>query len=661
MTTLLVLFIFFLATGVFGLVIGSLVLPLAQRRWYVMTPLAFVIGVNGYVQILNLVAYLIPIQRAFSVVLAGMTGIAVAGLVVLWRRRVPLMVPDDLSPRERLVLVCSTLAIMVLTGFVSYLTLGDDLYLVNIPLASTISEGNFPVLDPSDPSYRVAYHYGPDLLTAALQRLAHVPLWLGYDIQTFLFIGAGFLMAFALARSVVPRFRSAFLAAVLLFYGSGLVWLKGFHGIAVLWQKFRGGDTGPAPWKFLADMAFPNFDSSIAVTTSHTVIMGMPIILLVLYLYMQAIGAGRGVWLRPTLLAGVLFGYTAFIVETHFIVMLAAFIGVLFLEVMRYLWSGRSMARRDHLWRLVHVTTTVSVIAVFLAYLQGGILPTVSDEGATHRFELVKHFWSEGITDKHVLPFRWSFFQDFGLPLLLFLPALYFFRGNRLVRLMALIAAVAFLVPLLIRYTPSPREMERLFGFATPLFAFIAGMFLGELSHIFESYGRRIIFRVASLLIVMAMTGTALAAQAFGIFYPLVRPEGTRILLAAVPPGSPAIDQKAYAWIREHTMLQDWFFPYSQDFIREAGRFAPGPYFPGVSRPSVIADYQEAVSSCSRESFAKLGITYLYVAPDFPIRDFGPGCLSKLDAVKVFSVEENGDSREIYRLNRVDSTASPQR
>lgn len=650
MFTLLILSLFFAATLAFGCVVAAVFLPSSERRWYVVVPTSLIIGLNGYVMILNLVAYLIPVQRAFWVVLTGMSLAAAAGLMAMRRRKTSLIAPDDLKPRERPFLVFTTFVVMLLAGFVSYLTLGDDLYLVNMPLASTISEGNFPVLDPSDPSFRVAYHYGPDLLIAALHRTARMPLWLGYDIQTFLFIGAAFLMAFALARSVVLRFRSAFLAALLMLYGSGLVWMKGFHGIAVFWQKLSGGSAGPAPWKFFADMAFPNFDSSIAATTSHTVIMGMPIILLVLYLYNQAIDAERGAWLRPTLLAGVLYGYTAFVVETHFIVMFAAFIGMLFLEGARYLWSGRPAARRHQLLRLAGVTGIVIVVALPLAFLQGGILTTVSDPGATHRFELVKHFWSQGITDKQVLPFRWAFFQDFGLPLILFFPALYFFRNDRRVQLIALIAFGAFLVPLLIRYTPSPREMERFFGFATQLFAFLAGLFLSEVAAALTLNRQRKMISLALLLPIFAIVGTALAAQAFGIAYPLVRPGGRHYMLAAVPPEAPAIDQKAYVWIREHTTLQDWFFPYSQDFIREVGRFTPGPYFPGVTRPSVITDYQEAVRSCRGESFAKLGVTYLYVSPRFPITDFKIRCLPNLHATSLYQDGVGPEMRSVYRL-----------
>lgn len=654
MAPTLVSLLFLAITFSFGYVCAVLVLQ--ERRAVAVVPIAAIIGVNGYTFLVNLIGYFVPIERVFWIVPGAMLAAALGGVLLLCRRREPLVVPLGIPLRHAVILFAAAALIAAVTGSVALRTLADsDLKLGHAPLAATIAAGNFPVMDPSAPDHLVAYHYGPDLLTAALGAVAGVPWWLGYDLQTFFFAMVAFLMAFVLAAYLVrDRFRPAFLAALLFAYGGGLSWLHFVDGIAPLWRKFVLGLGVFAPWKFVPTMIIPRFDSSIVLALNHTVLMGTPVMLLALYCYFRTLEPGAARRYVLTAMAGLLLGHLALSLETNFLIVLAALLVVL---AARFLWPRVPGSWRERCVErapvLTAVTLAIIAIGTVVAFTQGGILATLGSSGESQAIAVVKHFWTSDITDKGILPFRGKFFLEFGLPLLLFIPLLVFYRRYPRVLFIGLIAAGAFTAPLLFHYTTRPREMERLFSISTPLFSFLAGLFLGDVAERFGS-GRKAV----RWLIAAAVGSMVLTAVLFQAVH-LVTPPGyigkfTQPFLATPPPLDP-LDTRAYEWVREHTTLADRFFPYSNDFIMYTARFTPGFFNAGWGYPDELAAYQSIIDSCSPLAFRKLGITYLYVSPHLSVKNFTTGCLPKLGAALVYADGRGGDFRGIYRLNGSES------
>lgn len=616
---------------------------LNERRWFAVIPFAITIGVSGYTFFLNLVTYVIPFGIASWLVLFVMGVLGMGGLMGLTRRHALWMLEGGLTIRQRQILIAAALLITVASGVVALRTLFDDLWLMHLPLASTIRAGNTPVMDPTDPDYPMPYHYSPDLLTAALNRIAGVPLWLGYDIQSILFAAAVFLAAFVLALEFTRRFSSALLGSVFVLYGSGLTWFAGFGGLKTIFETYVFGIPHAAPWKFLAIMTTTIFDSSVAITSlSHSVAMGIPVMLIMLFTFFRAIKPEEDHWVRFALVSGIAFGFLALTLETHFVILGVALALWGVGNLLRDYLKGKVSEFRRMLMTLLLILGIGSVLAIF----QGGILSNMGHGDQPSPFQLVRDFWHTGMSDKGVLPSQFQFFEDFGLPLLLFFPALYYFRRDRRIVLIGGAAMLAFLIPFFIQYAPRPREIERFFGLATPLFAFIVGMFLGEVWAKARSLSSR--FVVIALVIGVIFT-TALFQITYSVF-PLGYIGKFGLPFFAIPESPPALDAEAYGWIREHTTIQDRFFPVSDEFIRETGRFTPGEYLVGWGHKRTIQRYREALRDCDQTAFRDLGIHYLYVSPRSPTDTFEKSCLPKLGADLVYS---NGDAsayRKLYRM-----------
>ena len=552
----LFLALFFLAvTILFGFFISPYFLR--ERRIFVLAAFAPVLGINGYVFFVNIVSYFVPVRMTFWLVLLAMFGASVAMYARLRNRGERSPATADLSSRQLRALFAAAAIVSLLSGVVALRTLmPDDLFPGHLPLVSTISQGNFPVMDPSEPDYPMAYHYGPDLLAAALQNVAGIPGWLGYDIQTILFSGMTLLAAFVLALYLTASFRTSFIAALLLLYGGGFAWLNLFQGIAPLWRKFVWGGEVLAPWKFLASSAIPNFDSSAVTSLNHTTIMGVPVMLLAVYFYFLALDArGRG-RMSLAVLSGLLFGYLALILETNFVILLIAFLAALAYGLQRFL-SRSSLSPGAGIF----APTAMAIgIGIVLAFTQGGFLSTFGTSGEGQSFVFAGNFWNSDVTDKGVLPFRLKFFQEFGLPLLLFVPAVIFYRRRKKILFLALVAAGAFVAPLAIHYAPSPQNMERLFGLSTPLFSFIAGLFLGEVGPRISAYAGPTFAKYFVFAIVGMMLATSLTFQAVHMATPVGYIGKLDRPFFDIPPSPDLIDRKAYEWIARNTTIRDRFF-----------------------------------------------------------------------------------------------------
>ncbi|RJQ36796.1 hypothetical protein C4552_02805 [Candidatus Parcubacteria bacterium] len=626
---------------------------LGERRVWAVAPIAIIAGFGTLGAAVNAAGFFLPFDAAVWLILGLMALSAAFGWQWLAARQAASLERGDISRHEAFVLFGIALGIAALAGIVALRTLQDsDVKLGHLPLAATIAEGNLPVSDPSAPDHPVAYHYAPEMLSAIFSRVAGTPLWIGYDLQTFLFVFAGLLMAFALARELGFGTHAAVWGAVFFGIGGGLAWLAVVPGIVGLWQTFILGEARDAPWAFLAAMTTPRFDSSFVMASNHTTALGLPVLLVALYAYLRALATGTR-WFAFALVAGIAYGYAALALETHVAVLFAAFVAAgIAAGPLGRIWPTRfARAIPGTPGRAIAVTAIILGVGTAMAFWQGGILSTLGQSEEPQAFAFVEDFWNTEITDKGVLPFRPSFFLEFGLPLALFPFAAWRFRGNPRALFIAMIPAIAFLVPLAVRYETRPREMERFFAFSTQLFSFLAGMLLAE---IVERSGawRRFSWRTAAVgVAAFAMGGTALAFLVIYTLTPLGFVGDFSRPFLGIPDAPVPEAARLYAWVRGNSAHTDRFYPFSEEFIRETGRFAPGPFIVGWGYAEELAAYEAFQSACDPNGLRRLGIAYVVARPGVEPMRSDPDCLLRLGAEPVYSDAESPDAWRVWRLS----------
>lgn len=661
------LIVFLIFTCSFGFAVSRFILK--EKRLFALVPFSIILGVNAYVFFLNAFSYLIPIQYSVWVVLALL---ALAALGIFYKNREALstksLCEDPLGKKKNRLLWGIALAISLLTGLVALKSLAlDDLFIGHIPLAVTIAEGNFPVVDPSAPHHILAYHYGSDMLSAALRLIAGIPVWLGYDVQTFLFSGSFFLLLFVFLFDVTKKFRTAAIGAGLFIFGAGLQWIHFFtKGIPAFWQRFVQDQDVPGFWSFLTHVAFPKLNTSYVHTMhNHSTAIGMPILFFVLLLYFRSLYTeSKKEWLTYSIIGGVLFGYLALNLETYYVITFLGFISMLGIYFIQKKWNyfGQVFSTVTAP-RFVSTTFIIMILGLVIALVQGGVLASMflgTDRDSFALVSSVGDFMTMNFapnpekvdnSSTYIYLFSFEFFVQFGLPLLLIIPAVVYFWRKREGKFLHLfiIGLGAFLIPFLFRLPTRPWEVSRFFVLGMPMFSLLVGVFLSEMYERFAERGQVIKKRlvVAAIILVGA---TAVLSQMIFALTSMDRFGAVKPFIGKPPEASP-IDAKAHIWIRQTTTLEDRFFPYDPHFIRHTGRYTPGvyPYFTFSLRTKEKAMYTSILKECSVEAIKEFRINYLYVSPDFPIKDYKK-CAAKLGAKEVYSDYGADGFRLIYKI-----------
>ena len=646
--------VLFLSVAVFsGGIFSRFVL--GERRLWALLALAPIIGIGGYTFLLNVAGYFMPIRGAFLAVIVVMCACAIVILFACRTRMNPAVSGgEDISYREQHILIIVATCIMLASGVVAVhsLALDDSAHML---YASTIEAGNFPVMDPMSPDHRMSYHYASDLLSAALGTLAAIPLWLALDVQTTLFAVLTFLMAFLLAYEISGRFKPSLAAAVLLMYGGGLLWLHVIDGIGPLWHVYVLHEQVIAPWKFLVPMTIPSLGTEfVYAMNNHSFAIGFPIMLLSIYSLFRAL---YGVHARRVfiILSGLSFGFLALCLETNFVIMWMAlfciFIGGVVLKMLPS--SIRSLVPLSDGASFVRTVFFVLVLGTAIALLQGGIVSISSHtvQTGTH-FEIAKQFWILDFSTPHTYLLSPLFFTEFGLVLILFVPATWMFRRDRRMLFLALMALGAFLAPFVVRYYPDTWEMGRLFGLSTPLMGFFVGLYLGRyLEDDREQIGRHGTGLVVFALLLCISSGVLM--QIAYMVFPIGQIGKLNQPFIAKPAPLTTAEQLVDDWVKSHTTLNDRFFPFDYDFIFRTGRFTPGEYFGWYIRPDEIRAYNDLTASCSPQGALKLKIDYMDVGPDFPIRGFEASstCQTLLRPTLVFSAGGGDTVQKVYKIS----------
>jgi hypothetical protein len=657
MASLLLFLVFLFSTIFFGFAFSRWVL--GERRLFALVPFSIIIGINSFTFFVNVISNIVFIRTSVWLVLCLQVLVALV-LVYRWKKgNTESLWVNNFSRKQLGWLFGCAVAISLLSEIVALKALAlDDMFIGHIPLAVTIAEGNFPVVDPSAPSHPLSYHYGSDLLSAALNSIAGIPIFLGYDIQTFIWSGSLFLLIFVLLYDITTTFRTAIVGSGLFLFGAGLQWLYFFtKGIPAFWQRFVANENVPTFWKFLSDVAYPKLNTSYIHTMhNHSTAIGMPVLFLVILLYFRSIYAEtRRAQLVLSITATILFGYLALNLETYFVIVFLSFITLL----VAYLISKKWLFIRAYLTLLaeknfLQSTLIVSVLGAVLAFFQGGILASLlfdKDRDALVLVSGLRDFFTLNFapnpsmidnSSSFIYLFSPDFFIQFGLPLILIIPAIIFIikkKEGRLIHLF-IIGLGAFLIPFLFRLPTRPWEVSRFFVLGMPMFALLVGVYLSSL------YERKKIL-AAVLIFFVGITGV-LSQSMFAISS--LDHFGSVGQLVQRPPVASPLDARAHAWVREFTTQKDYFFPYDPEFIRHTARFTPGvyPYFTFSRRSAEKVIYDRALL-CDDQAFREMNIKYLYLSPAFPIKNSGE-CLKKLDAREVYRDMGSDGFRSIYEI-----------
>jgi len=654
MASLLATIAFFSVAFAFGYCVS--VLALNEKRMFVLAPLSALIGINGYLFLVNVLSYVIPIRTTFWLVFLLL--LATTSFLFCWRRVRRPGLTRGLTKRQLIALFATAFAVSAFSSLVVIHSIEADEYsLTHLSLATTISEGNFPVLDPSSPDHVMPYHYSAELLSAALHNLTGLPFWIAYDLEIFVFSGLAILMAFVLGYELAGRFRNAWIASMLFFYGGGLAWLNVVNGFDPLWKRFVLHQQVAAPWSFFAWVVSPRLATPYSYAIDNfTTAIGTPLILLVLYLFLAYLARGDvRKWISATIIATLSFGMIALSLETHFLILATAFLlvlvgGAIALVIRRF---GK-MRRLKIPGRMFAALAAILVVGSFIAFFQGGILTSLlfsKGNLGPSTYVINFRFWIIHLYGATIPLFSWTFVQDFGVPLLLVIPAVWHFRKEPRILFVALVGFGAFVTPLAVVNQAWPNELRRLYYLSDPIFAFIVGLYL---SRFLPGRGEDGTRRPLSLKAKFAIVGMALIVSqgllinAVYSVSPLGQLGKLRSPYIATTPVPSTLDQAAYGWIRDHTTLKDRFFPYSTDFIRDVGRFTPGPFYPAWGDPEETRAYSDIVASCDAKSVKRLGITYFYVNGDFPMN---LDACSSLHLQPVFEVRSGDDYRGIFAVN----------
>lgn len=381
---------------------------------------ALPIGLAATLLVTNLLAYILGTPRALTWGVLAVFAIACA--VAFARRRLfrPL---QPLSWFDGIVFAGAGGLILFLS-VVNYAVFTTVDYNMHFWLANTIRFGNFPVMAPGAPTLRAEYHYGADLLAAALAHLGQLDSAIVYFILAPLVAMSLYLTASALSAHVLGSNRLGLLAGLFFSFGGGLPFLAPLA--RQLYVNWRPPSTAVALDE-LSDYFHsisPNVHAAfpIYITYPHRLV-AWAILLSCVILIAQADnsvrnGAGNKTNWIPRISLGALFATVALTEVTLFVLGLAA-------------WGAYGVYQALHQRNLARIRdfALASVPAILLALFQGGVFTTVlfhspsGDAGLGSAFTLsllpqAMHAGALALRYTQPLPWEAFYLTVFGLPLI---------------------------------------------------------------------------------------------------------------------------------------------------------------------------------------------------------------------------------------------------
>ncbi len=576
-----------------------------------------ILGPAVFMILANALGYLLPIRSAFrvTVVLLLLTMVGILSSVLTRQHR---SIPEIRYPPRGLMWLFVALALIAGITFMRILP-SDALSWTQFPLASTIAEGNFPVMQPTNPWHRAHYHYGPELLVAAFHSLTSAPLEAGYALQPFLGIVGLLAFTAALAYGISSSWRVAAWAAVLAVAGTGFAWLNVTDLFRDLTNHFLFSQEVHGPFRAIWSMYKSPVTNALLVIFMHrSSAMGFPLLYGLLYGLDQSFRTKdallRAWWILVNIVLSLALALT---METGVVVAAIALPAYLAL-----LYRLKQISRiTPYSWRQAALMGAAVILPSLAgASVQGGMLTRLGSGTPLGSFSLNSTGSIYPMSGGPIALWSWEFLGYFGLPLLLLPLALWYLWRGRAPPLFALLAIVGFLyftIPLVVQIHPFPWNMTRLFWGATSFFSLLVGIYLS--ANLLES--QRQLLRLAGLLSIASMLASSVVFLGMSLFFPTHHFE-TAPLFARLPVMSNA-DQQMVAWVRTHTSLHDDLFfttatgngddRFEQGlFMARTGRFSVG-HMIGDTLPPDHPAAMAVEHRCDPEGFHTLQIRYLAV------------------------------------------------
>ncbi|MBU2472876.1 MAG: hypothetical protein ABII95_02565 [Patescibacteria group bacterium] len=628
------IFVYFSILFFFGWQLTRLLLKENRREFLI--PLSLSFGIFFYIFILNITSYLIDVRINFYLVLIFLL---IVGLGIKFLKKSNKKTVWSFEKKWRLTLLITFSLIIILSGFSAAREIdGDEVAFTQLPLSSTISQGNFPVKAPFLPDQTIKYHYASELWRASMYKISDIKLWFIHDIQIAIAYGLFFALSFIFVFYLTKKKLFSYLTALVALLGGGLNSFFGFKGIANLLS-------GNGNFAFIADMMHGQIHITASAAQSMILswaTVAFPVVILILYLYVN-FWDNKKEWIKFSILISILLTILALSAETFFVIMLFSF---LIFSIFNKEWKS---------FLLINILTWPIVM------LQGGLFTEMFKK----QREIVSYDFFISISPffidfgQKVSIFSYHFILNWGL-LILIIPALIYIykKKNKYLLLIGLISLVAYVIPFVIHIKEWSWEIRRVLFLVPPLWGILVSLFLLNIYQaICDKMNRKLVLTIFVILFVFICFDSLIFLTAHAV-KPYYRPDGNESFWGQ--PVEPSyLESEIYLWVKENTTLEDIFFTFdnkisyfpNRNFVLQTGRFAPTFQIfreQNLNIPETMI-FQKIKKDCDNQSFKILNYHYLYVNQYWP-EDLEKKCLSNNDLELKFDNSSDGYVSKIYLI-----------
>jgi hypothetical protein len=567
--------------------------------------MTIILGTSVFIVFLNAFTYLMPFSSACILTVAIIT------LVTAWIFISSKTHTDMIKPPRWLTVTILIFALV--TGFAFMRILPSDvLHWTQAPTISTIVEGNFPVMQATNPWNQSNYHYGPELLVAAERVLAGVRSEVGYALQPLLGIAAILCFVASLLFILTKSWKSALWGSVLAIAGTGFAWFNGIDLIRDVYQHFILNEAVHGPFKALWPMQKNHITNAILVIFMHrSSALGFPIFFgMIFSLYKLFNETSRAMQIRWILLCILLSLALLLTMETGFVVILVSlFLFILVQPILKNDWK-----------RIAKLSAFVMIPSLLIGLVQGGVLMQI---GPGESLGLLYFKFTGNVQPNLSEPIAiWSMdvIMSFGLPLFLFPFAIWHLKKRRapsFVWFIVLMGIVCLFTPAFVQFYPRRGEMLRLFWIATSLFSMLAGIYISQTAlQSSKKYLQLLGYTAITCMLISSSIGVGM-----NLLFPTKHFESAPVF--AHLPEMTKHETAFYNWIKENTTQDDYFYTLSANdgddhymqglFIERSGRFSIG-HIMGDTLSTGDPALNAIKNSCDASAFRELSIRYIAIS-----------------------------------------------
>jgi hypothetical protein len=172
------------------------------------------------------------VTGSFHIALFGATILLALVGALAWFRRAP----SETTSEPRALWIGAALATLAVAPLAFGWAFHDELFFTgHMSIAATIENGAYPPRHLTFPVFELRYHYGFDLLVAALSSILRLPTSLAIDVVTLAAWGYTFCLLWLLGeRHLAPK--SGWLVAVVTLFGAGIPFFSVSSGAPIVYR-----------------------------------------------------------------------------------------------------------------------------------------------------------------------------------------------------------------------------------------------------------------------------------------------------------------------------------------------------------------------------------------------------------------------------------------